>query len=97
LRGYPYIELKSIRARRLVQPANQAWSSDVATAKAATDPLVTPHPQTLALHAEDKARQRLRRDGAPSAIAPENVDEIRRRLQRQHTLGAERLRQKFEL
>lgn len=68
----------------------------VANAQGATDPLVTPHPQYLALHAEDTARQRRYRDWVQAAITPEDVDEIRRRLQCQHAFGTEHFRQMIE-
>jgi hypothetical protein len=49
-------------------------------------------PFFVALHAEDTARQRQYRDWEQSAITPEDVDEIRRRLQCQHAFGTERFR-----
>lgn len=54
------------------------------------------HPQYLALHAEDTARQRLYPDWVQAAVTPEDVDEIRHRLQCQHALGTERFRQMIE-
>jgi putative transposase len=55
------------------------------------------HPQYLALHAEDTAHQRRYRDWVhsattPNEVAPDEVDEIRRRLQCQHAFGTERFR-----
>lgn len=42
------------------------------------------------------ARQRLYRDWVQSVITPEEVDEIRRRLQCQQAFGTERFRQRIE-
>jgi putative transposase len=67
-----------------------------AMAQGATDPLVSPHPQYLALHAEDTTRQRLYREWVQSAITSEDLDEIRRRLQCQHAFGTERFRHMIE-
>jgi putative transposase len=92
----------SIRSGR-ARSANPATTPGRATpqTQGATDPLVSPHPQYLARDAEDTARQRLYRDWVQSAItpnevAPDEVDEIRRRLQCQHAFGTERFRQMIE-
>ena len=77
-----YIEPNPVRAGMVNQASGYPWSSYAANARGATDPLVSPHPQYLALHAEDTARQRLYRDGDPSAMAPEAVGIVRPRLQR---------------
>lgn len=101
LRCYRYIELNPVRARMVSQASDYAWSSYAANAHGGTDPLVSPHPQYLTLDAEDTARQRLYRDWvqsaiAPNEVAPDEVDEIRRRLQCQHAFGTERFRQMIE-
>lgn len=59
------------------------------------------HPQSLALDAEDTARKRLNREWVQSAItpnevAPDEVDDIRRRLTCQHAFGTVRFRQRIE-
>ncbi len=95
------IELNPVRARRVSQPSGYPWSSYAANAQGAIDPLVSPQPQYLALDAEDMARQRLYREWvqsaiAPNEVAPDEVDEIRRRLQCQHAFGTERFRQMIE-
>lgn len=101
LRCYRYIELNPVRARRVSQASDYAWSSYAANAQGATDLLISPHPQFLALDVEDTARQRLYREWVQSAItpdevAPDEVDEIRRRLQCQHAFGTERFRHMIE-
>jgi hypothetical protein len=53
-------------------------------------------PFFVALHADDTARQRQHRDWEQSAITPENVDEIWRRLQCQHAFGSARFQQMIE-
>lgn len=101
LRCYRYIELDLVHARRVSQASDYAWSSYAANAQGAADPLVSSHPQYLALDAEATARQRLYREWVQSAttpneVAPDEVDEIRRRLQCQHAFGTERFRHMIE-
>lgn len=96
LRCYRYIELNPVRAGMVSQASDYAWSSYAANAQGATDPLVTPHPQYLALDAEPTARQRLYSEWVQSAVTPDEVDEIRRRLQCQHAFGTERFRHMIE-
>lgn len=96
LRCYRCIELNPVRARMVGHPSDYAWSSYAANAQGATDSLVIPHSLYLALDAEVAARQGLYRDWVQSAITPEEVDEIRRRLQCQHAFGLERFRQMIE-
>jgi putative transposase len=93
LRCYRYIELDSVRARVVSRPSHYTSSSYAAHAQVACS---SAHPQYLALHAEGTARQHLYCDWIQSAITPEEVDEIRRRLKCQHAFGTERFRQRIE-
>ncbi|SDE08253.1 putative transposase [Aquimonas voraii] len=101
LRCYCSIEVNPVRARRVSQAGEHAGSSDAANAQGAIDPRVSPHPRSLALHAEDMASHRLYREWVQSAItpnevAPDEVDEIRQRLEYRHAFETVRLRRRIQ-
>jgi putative transposase len=96
LRCYRYIELNPVRAAMTASPADYPWSSHAAHALGRADPLLTPHPQYLALGADAPMRQAAYRAWVAAAVPPEELDLIRLRLQRQHALGSECFRTMIE-
>ena len=91
-----YIELNPLRAAMVADPREYRWSSHHALAFGDTDPLVHPHSAYLALSDDPATRQHLYRDMVMAAVNPDDIDAIRRHLQRQHAYGCERFRQAIE-
>ncbi|MDQ3523839.1 MAG: transposase, partial [Chloroflexota bacterium] len=96
LQCYRYVELNPVRAAMGATPADYPWSSYAANALGGADPLLTPHPQYLALGANTPSRHLAYRAWVAAAISPEELDRIRLRLQRQHALGTDRFRTMIE-
>ncbi len=92
-----YIELNPVRAWMVAQPEDHPWSSYAANATGRVDPLLTPHPEYLALGADPTARasayQALFADALPDAL----IAEIRSYLQQQKVLGTDRFRSWVEV
>ena len=82
-----YIELNPVRASMVVDPQDYPWSSHAALAFGEPDPLVTPHPEYLAIAATPAVRQRHYRDLVLSSLNPSELAAIRDTLQRQHAYG----------
>jgi len=53
---YRYIELNPVRARMVDHPTGYLWSSYAANSGMRSDPLITPHPEYVALAAESVQR-----------------------------------------
>lgn len=96
MRCHRYIELNPLRAAMVADPRDYRWSSHRALAFGEADPLLTPHPGYLALSADPIARQQRYRALVMAAVDAEEVDAIRRHLQRQHAYGSDRFRQAIE-
>lgn len=96
LRCYRYIELNPVRPAMVADPTDYRWSSYPANALGQHDPLLTPHPGYLALGADPATRRQAYRALVAEAIAPEELELIRLRLQRQHALGPDRFRAMIE-
>ena len=60
------------------------------------DPLVTPHPDYLALGTSPVERQQRYRALVMDTVNPEDIEAIRRHLSRQHAYGSDRFRQAIE-
>ncbi len=91
-----YIELNPLRAAMVADPRDYPWSSHRALAFGEADPLLSPHPGYLALSADDAVRQQRYRAMVNAAVHAEEVDAIRRHLQRQHPYGPDRFRLAIE-
>lgn len=91
-----YIELNPLRAAMVANPREYRWSSHHVLAYGDADPLVHPHPAYLALATDPATRQRLYREMVMTAVNPDDIDAIRRHLQRQHAYGSDRFRQAIE-
>ncbi len=87
---YRYIELNPVRAAMVARPEQHRWSSVHANLGLREDPLVTPHPSFLALHADRTARVNLYAQWLQQAIRRADLDGIRTHLQQQRALGSER-------
>lgn len=87
-----YIELNPVRAWMVAQPGEYPWSSYGANATGRVDLLLTSHPEYLALGSEPATRAMAYRALFADALPDELVEEIRRYLQQQKVLGADRFR-----
>ncbi len=87
-----YIELNPVRAWMVAQPEDHPWSSYAANATGRVDPLLTPHPEYLALGADPTARASAYRALFADALPDELIAEIRSYLQQQKVLGTDRFR-----
>ncbi len=96
LRCCRYIELNPLRARMVVDPADHRCSSFACNALAVADPLIRPHASYLALGSNVAERCAAYRTLVGQAITPDELDGIRRHLQRQHAYGTERFRAAIE-
>ncbi|MGH8147756.1 MAG: transposase [Rhodanobacteraceae bacterium] len=93
---YRYIELNPVRAAMVERPEQHRWSSVHANLGLIDDPLVTPHPRFLALHADRTARADIYRQWLQRAIRQDDLDRIRAHLQQQRALGNERFQAMVE-
>lgn len=93
---YRYIELNPVRAAIVNQPGQYPWSSFHANALGKPDPIITPHPEYLALG--DTRARCLDAYFAlfDVALGDEHVEKIRRYLAQQKALGTERFRHWLE-
>lgn len=87
-----YIELNPVRAAMVSDPRNYRWSSYHALAFGDADPLLTPHPDYLALSHDLAMRRRAYRQMVMEAVDAADVEAIRCHLQRQHAYGSNRFR-----
>ncbi|MEO5565528.1 MAG: transposase [Luteimonas sp.] len=91
-----YIELNPLRAAMVSDPRDYPWSSHRALALGENDPLLTPHPDYMALSADPVIRQQHYRALVLATVDPEVADAIRRHLQSQLAYGSDRFRQAIE-
>ena len=96
MRCHRYIELNPLRASMVSDPRDYRWSSHHALAFGDADPLVSPHADYLALSVDDMTRKQHYRTMVMDAVVAEDLDTIRRHLQRQHPYGTDRFRQTIE-
>jgi len=87
-----YIELNPVRAWMVAQPDHYPWSSYAANAAGQADPLLTPHPEYLALGRDPTVRAAAYRALFAEALPAHLVVEIRDYLQQQKALGTDRFR-----
>ncbi len=85
-----YIELNPVRAWMVEQPRDYPWSSHRAHAGYREDPLLTPHPEFLALGHDRAARAAAYRALCAAALDEEELAAIRSHLQQQKALGPDR-------
>jgi putative transposase len=96
LHCHRYIELNPLRAAMVADPADYRWSSHRYNAHGWPDPLLTPHPDYLALGHSPEERRRAYRQWTMATVDPDEIAAIRQHLQRQHAYGAEGFREKIE-
>jgi putative transposase len=87
-----YIELNPVRAWTVARPDDYAWSSWRGHVGQRVDPLLTPHPEYLALGADPATRALAYRTLSAEALPEDLVEEIRHYLQQQKALGSDRFR-----
>ncbi|MFZ0869582.1 MAG: transposase, partial [Rhodanobacter sp.] len=87
-----YIELNPVRAWMVARPGEYPWSSYGTNATLRFDPLLTPHPEYLALGGDPTARASAYRTLFDDALPDDLVEEIRSYLQQQKVLGTDRFR-----
>jgi len=87
---YRYIELNPVRAGLVGKPEDYGWSSYHGNALQRVDPLLTPHPQYIALGSDQTGRRRAYRALFLSrSLGHEDLIEIRSYLQQQRAWGDE--------
>ena len=74
---YRYIELNPVRAGMVAEPAQYRWSSHPGNIGLRSDPLITAHPEYLALASDDLARRQAYRGLFDQALQPSVVLAIR--------------------
>ena len=82
-----YIELNPVRAWMVPHPGDHPWSSYGANGGGCVDPLLSPHPEYLALGRDPSARSAAYRALFADAMPDDLVEEIRCYLQQQKALG----------
>lgn len=85
-----YIEMNPVRASMVSRPDAYRWSSYQANAWGKSSPILTPHPQYLALGDEPAVRQRAYRELFDHNIDPALIDAIRQATNGNFTLGSSR-------
>ena len=91
-----YIELNPVRAAVVTDPADYRWSSHLHNAQGAPDPLLTPHPDYLALGCSPDERRRAYRQWCTATVHPNELAVIREHTQRQHAFGSDHFRARVE-
>jgi len=92
LRCYRYIELNPLRARMVAEVSHYRWSSFACNALGQPDPLIHPHRSYLDLGATPPERCHAYHRLVMEQVAPEELEDLRGHLQRQHAYGSERFR-----
>jgi putative transposase len=96
LHCHRYIELNPLRAGMVADPADYRWSSHRFSAQGVPDPLLTPHPEYLALGSDPEERQRVYRQWAIATVKPDELTAIREHTRRQHAYGTDDFRARIE-
>src|SRR5262245_33428556 len=91
-----YIELNSVRAGMVDDPARYRWSSYHSNALGRFDPLLTPRMEYLALGACDAERQEAYRQLFEGVLADQIIDEIRHAIHHSRPLGTARFQSMIE-
>ena len=86
---YRYIELNPVRAALVGRPEEYGWSSYHGNALRRIDPLLSPHPQYLALASDERGRREAYRGMFCNPLEHESLGEIRAYLQQQRAWGSE--------
>jgi putative transposase len=91
-----YIELNPLRAAMVADPADHPWSSHRCNALGEYDPLVSHHRSYLSLSEDPGVRRARYRAFAMANVGADELDAIRRHVQRQHAFGTSRFREAIE-
>jgi len=86
---YRYIELNPVRATMVGHPSAYLWSSYAVNAGRRADPLVSPHPEFLALGNDSPARHTAYRALLEERLDPFLLDAIREATNGGYPLGSE--------
>lgn len=86
---YRYIELNPVRAALVGRPEEYGWSSYHGNALGRIDPLLSPHPQYLALASSDRGRREAYRALFSTPMDQQHLGEIRAYLQQQRAWGSD--------
>jgi putative transposase len=80
--------MNPVRAGMVAMPSDYRWPSHAANAGGRYDPHVSRHSVYLALGTTEAERQHAYRELFAEGPAPDELETIRRYLQRQHALGS---------
>lgn len=92
---YRYIEMNPVRAGLVAHPRDYPWSSFRANAEGTRDPMLTPHPEYLALGATPEERWANYASLFGSHASPVAVEEIRAATHGGFALGSKPFRQRI--
>lgn len=96
MRCHRYIELNPLRAAMVADPSDYPWSSHQCNAFGIHDPLVSHHAGYLLLSDNPVERLRVYRALVMNTVDQDELDAIRRHIQRQHAYGSNRFRLAIE-
>jgi putative transposase len=91
-----YIELNPVRANMVDHPSVYRWSSYIANAGGANNPLIESHPVYQSLGDNTEARQHAYRELFRSHLELEQVHQIREALNQELVLGRDDFKEKIE-
>ncbi len=97
LQCYRYIELNPVRAGIVANPSEFAWSSYRANALGKSSLLITPHNEYLQLGKTPEERQLQYRELFRFHLEPNEVDNIRKSVNKGLALGDDRFKQEVEI
>lgn len=86
---YRYIELNPVRAAIVDAPGKYPWSSHRANAEGKSDPVLTPHPEFVALGHDEATRRQAYRGLFDDALSAELLGEIRAATNGSHVFGSD--------
>ena len=92
---YRYIELNPVRAGMAAHPGAYRWSSYAANGQCMHNPLISPHPEYLALAKANDDRCRCYRELFKCYMKAELIDEIRDATNGNYVLGNERFKREI--
>jgi len=93
---YRYIELNPVRARMVDHPRDYPWSSHRVNAEGVASPLITAHPQFLALGDDPATRRAAYAALVADLLDTDMIDAIRAATNGNHALGDQRFRSQIE-
>ena len=92
---YRYIELNPVRAHMVAHPRDYPWSSFRANGDGKRNPLITPHPDYLALASDHSQRLAAYSDLFTDCLQMEQIDQVRSATNGNFVLGNKRFQEEI--